>query len=85
MNIFSKEGEFLQNVKRALSAEVISIDSFTASTENMLGYYKLLKDDKETTPANLIKFKVECRSQADIADEEYGYITNKIRTLRCGQ
>ena len=47
----------------------------------MLGYYKVLKDGKETTSANLIKFKVECRSHTNLVDKKTATSQTRLETF----
>ena len=77
--------KFIKNVKKALSAEVISINltrKFSQrARKNMLGYLKAFRGSEDATPASLIKFKKERKSHTCVADEEHGYITNEIKKL----
>ena len=81
--------KFIKNVKRALSTEVIDIDRTRKFSQrarkNMVGYYKLFKDNTSATPSELKKFKVEQKRHTCVADEVHGSITNELRKLQCGK
>ena len=80
-----KKELFLDSVKRALSDEVVSIERtrhFSRRARlNMVGYYKLSKDKKATTPTELKRFKTEHKSHTCMANDCFGYITNKVNRL----
>ena len=77
--------DLVDYTERALSNEVMSIERtqhFSRRARlNMVGYYRLSKDKKATTITDLHKLKQEHKSHTNMADDCYGYITNKVKML----
>ena len=87
ISIVEKKGKdkFVACVRKALSKDVVTIERtrhFSRRARlNMVGYYRLEKDEKATTPTDLQKFRKKHKSHTNMADELYGYISNKVNKL----